>query len=43
MENKIKYLYKEKKIPLKDILVVTYSKKSQEDMMGRICKTLDSE
>ncbi len=43
IENKIKYLYKEKKIPLKDILVVTYSKKSQEDMMGRICKTLDSE
>ena len=43
IENKIKYLYKEKKIPLKDILVVTYSKKSQEDMMGRICNTLESE
>lgn len=43
IENKVKYLYKEKKIPLKDILVVTYSKKSQEDMMERICKTLESE
>ena len=43
IENKIKYLYKEKNIPLKDILVVTYSKRSQEDMMNRICKTLESE
>lgn len=43
IESKIKYLYKEKKIPLKDILVVTYSKRSQEDMMNRICKTLESE
>lgn len=43
IENKIKYLYKEKNIPLKDILVVTYSKKSQEDMLGRIINTLESE
>ena len=43
IESKIKYLYKEKHVPLRDILVVTYSKKSQEDMMNRICKTLESE
>ena len=40
IENKIKYLVKEKWISLDDILVVTYTKESQKDMKKRICKTL---
>lgn len=43
IENKIKYLVKEKDIPLDKILVVTFSKASQKDMMERICKTLENE
>ena len=43
IENKIKYLVKEKHIPLDKILVVTFSKASQQDMMERICNTLKIE
>ena len=40
IENKIKYLVKEKGISLDDILVMTYTKESQKDMKKRIYKTL---
>ena len=43
LENKIKYLVKEKWIDLKDILVITFSNNSQKDMTKRICDTLDKE
>lgn len=41
IESKLLYLHTKKWIPLEDMLVVTYSKKSQQDMMDRICNTLD--
>ena len=40
IESKIIYLHKYKNIPLDDILVVTFSKKSQQDMIHRILDTL---
>ncbi len=40
IESKILHLVKNKDIPLEEILVMTYSKKSQLDMMERIGKTL---
>ena len=43
IENKIKYLIKYKNIPLDKILVVTYSKEAQQDMLKRIINTLESE
>ena len=41
IESKILYLHNKKWVSLDDILVITYSKKSQEDMMKRICDSLD--
>lgn len=40
IESKILYLHDIKKVPLKDILVITYSKASQIDMLNRISNSL---
>ena len=40
IENKIIYLHAIKKVPLSKILVITYSKSSQQDMLDRISSTL---
>ncbi|RAL56696.1 hypothetical protein BSK20_00260 [SR1 bacterium human oral taxon HOT-345] len=41
LENKIVYLHVIKKVPLQDILVITYSKSSQQDMLKRIVDSLN--